>query len=86
MTDRITQIQKGFDAATPIAVEANNVFITYTVYDANLQENVSKKCTLQDFFDEWESFKQQAHFIRFDSNAISDNIKLWFETPTVSQP
>lgn len=73
MPDRITQIKIGASPATDIGVRAANVFI----YDDSNQV----VCTLQDFFNEWNSFKQNAHFIRNSAGINSNtNVQLWFDS------
>lgn len=74
MPNRITQMKIGSSSDyTDIGVRASNVFI----YDDNDQV----VCTLQDFFDEWDDFKRDAHFVRNSAGLIPNtNVQLWFDS------
>lgn len=77
-TNPVFNIKQG-EYIAPIGTMGENVYI-------NIGSTTTPAyITLQDFYNEWKSFKEQAKFIQYGENVPQSNsVKVWYQKPYVT--
>lgn len=76
-TDPVFSIQQG-DYLAPIGATSDNIYITTA--------NGSIICSLTEFFEEWQAFKENARFLQYGTTTPSSSrVKLWYQTEVDSE-
>ena len=59
---------------------ADQIQITWT------ENGTTKRCTLQDFFNNWQNFKENNAFVYYGTEdpTEQESIKVWYDTATVT--